>query len=105
MEEVTNLNLTEKDTDFYNLRIDIDVDDKKHIDNIIKSLRVFLRLAQLETITLMDEKELLDDFKTCGALLGAFLFCHPVYIHQNIYNVLLHSQPFTCKKNFKCFGK
>tara|TARA_A100001388_G_scaffold104238_1_gene76141 strand:- start:683 stop:2707 length:2025 start_codon:yes stop_codon:yes gene_type:complete len=36
---ITNLNLTEKDTDFYNLRIDIDVDDKSHIDNIIKSLR------------------------------------------------------------------
>ena len=36
---ITNLNLTEKDTDFYNLRIDIDVDDKSHIDNIIKSLK------------------------------------------------------------------
>ena len=47
---ITNLNLTEKDTDFYNLRIDIDVDDKKHIDNIIKSLRGLPEVSSVERL-------------------------------------------------------
>ena len=36
---ITNLNLNEKDTDFYSLRIDVDVNDNIHINNIIQSLR------------------------------------------------------------------
>ena len=48
---ITNLNLTEKDTDFYNLRIDIDVDDKNHIDNIIKSLEGLPEVNSVERIS------------------------------------------------------
>ena len=47
---ITNLNLTEKDTDFYNLRIDIDVDDKNHIDNIIKSLKGLPEVNSVERL-------------------------------------------------------
>ena len=46
----SNINLTEKDTDFYNLRIDIDVDDNKHIDNIIKSLRGLPEVSSVERL-------------------------------------------------------
>ncbi len=48
---ISNLILTEKDTDFYNLRIDIDVDDKKHIENIIKSLNGLPEISSVERIT------------------------------------------------------
>jgi len=44
------LNLTEKDTDFYNLRIDIDVNDKKHIDDIVKSLKGLPEISSIERI-------------------------------------------------------
>ncbi|MFL2833983.1 MAG: RelA/SpoT family protein [Alphaproteobacteria bacterium] len=47
---ISNLNLTEKDTDFYNLRVDIDVDDKKHIDNIVKSLKGLPEISSIERI-------------------------------------------------------
>jgi GTP pyrophosphokinase len=47
---ITNLNLTEKDTDFYNLRIDIDVDDKGHIDNIVKSLKGLPEVNSVERL-------------------------------------------------------
>ena len=47
---ITNLNLTEKDTDFYNLRIDIDVDDKGHIDNIVKSLKCLPEVNSVESL-------------------------------------------------------
>ena len=48
---ISNLILTEKDTDFYNLRIDIDVDDKKHIENIIKSLNGLPEISSVERVT------------------------------------------------------
>ena len=47
---ISNLNLTEKDTDFYNLRIDIDVNDKKHIDDIVKSLKGLPEISSIERI-------------------------------------------------------
>ncbi|MBJ65700.1 MAG: bifunctional (p)ppGpp synthetase/guanosine-3',5'-bis(diphosphate) 3'-pyrophosphohydrolase [Rhodobiaceae bacterium] len=48
---ISNLILTEKDTDFYNLRIDIDVDDKKHIENIIKSLNGLPEISSVKRVT------------------------------------------------------
>ncbi len=47
---ISNLILTEKDTDFYNLRIDIDVDDKKHIENIIKSLNGLPEISSVKRV-------------------------------------------------------
>ncbi len=47
---ITNLNLNEKDTDFYNLRIDVDVNDNIHISNIIQSLRGLPVIDSVERI-------------------------------------------------------
>ena len=47
---ITNLNLNEKDTDFYNLRIDVDVNDNIHINNIIQSLRGLPVIDSVERI-------------------------------------------------------
>ena len=47
---ISNLNLNEKDTDFYNLRIDVDVNDNIHINNIIQSLRGLPVIDSVERI-------------------------------------------------------
>ena len=47
---ITNLNLNEKDTDFYSLRIDVDVNDNIHINNIIQSLRGLPVIDSVERI-------------------------------------------------------
>ena len=47
---ISNLNLNEKDTDFYNLRIDVDVNDNIHISNIIQSLRGLPVIDSVERI-------------------------------------------------------